>query len=325
MDTDLLVKPIDPNVDPSFFLDMNWYNQTKLPGFSFMIRAKNEASNIGRNLISIMKHLDKDIPYELIIINNDSQDETGNIAESLINLERGDRVISYPYRVAKPGLENYYTPVDSIHSFIYFTQFCLMKCRREFCFRWDADFEMTEKLGRWLKMIWEDHQLKQKYHCITFGYFMMPATDQDKITNSELYLFQTRKDPYYYRLQIWEQIGFLNSESYLFGNPSVDEALILHQSTLNVVKSSYLELPWWITKLQQSSTLGLPQTYIELLNEIEAKCQAFKATIPKDAQTYCRSMDPKPVEVVNQLPFAETFSQVHKVLTQMRQQKPLIK
>ncbi len=318
------IRPIDPDISQdtnSMSLDMNWYQKPKLPGFSFMIRAKNEASNIATCLLSIQKHLSQDIPYQLVVINNDSQDYTPIIAQNLLDTTQGDKVVDYPYKIAKPGLENYYTPLDSVHSFVYFTQFCLMQCDHEWIFRWDADFEMTPKLGQWMKSFWDDHLNKQKWNAKTFDYVMLPATDQDGIINSEMYMFHTNTDPYFYRRSIWEQVGFLkiNHPPFMY-HPASEQALILHQSTLKVIKSSYLEEPWWTTKLKQLTTQPdlYPQTYIDLMNTIEQQCQEFIAKLPSGAQTFCRSMDPKPIELVKLLPFDEAHSKVHEALCQLR-------
>jgi hypothetical protein len=310
----VLIKPIDPDVsNPNLFLNINWYQTTKLPGISFMIRAKNEARNIGTCLLSIQKYLPAAIPYEIILINNDSSDYTSAIANKIISVERGDKVVDYPYRIAKPGLENYHTPVDSIHSFIYFTQFCMMQCNREWIFRWDADFEMTAQLGQFLQSFWEDHKLKQEYGARTFEYVMIPASDQDGIVNSEMYLFHTQTRPFFYRHHIWEQINFLHpgQPPYVFSAlPS--QALILHQSTLKVIKSSYLEEAWWETKLKNPS--GLTPEYLEILKAIAMVYQKSKDQFPADAQTFCRSMDPKPIEVVRYLTPTIEFPLIHKKL-----------
>lgn len=306
-----MIQPIDPDVtNPLMFLDLNWYQRPKLPGFSFMIRAKNEARNLATCILSIQKHLPTSIPYEIIVINNDSSDYTQLIAEKTLNLTQGDQIVGYPYRIAKPGLENYHTPVDSIHSFIYFTQFSMMQCRREWIFRWDADFEMTTLLGQWLQSFWNDHLLKVQYRARTFGCVMIPATDQDGIINSEMYLFHTSHWPIFYREHIWEQVGFISGQTPAAYHPAAEHALILHQSTLKIIKSSYLEEPWWKTKLENQS--NLTPTYIELLNKIAHDYQQSKDILPPNAQTFCRSMDPKPVEVVRQLQKTRELSLAHK-------------
>lgn len=317
---DLIIKPVDPDVTNSYmYLDMNWYTQNKLPGFSFMIRAKNEEKNIGKCLQSIIDNLPSNIPYELIVINNNSEDETKNISQSLIKPERGDRVVDYPYVIAKPGIENYYTPINSVHSFVYFSQFCLMQCKREFCFRWDADFEMTEKLGKWMQMVWNDHLLKQQHNRPTLVFILVPATDQDHIVNAEMYLFQTRFRPYFYRRHIWEQTAFenLDTNKCLAYKAKPDEALILHQSTLKIIKKSYFDEPWWQTKLKNSNA-NWSSEYLSILNQIEDSVNQFKSKISSEAQTFCRSMDPKPVELIKVLPLTEDKSFILDKLNEMR-------
>ncbi len=311
------IRPIDPDVTNSdLFLNPDWYSTPKLPGFSFMIRAKNEARNIGTCLLSIQKYFPPSVPYEIILINNDSSDYTAPIAQKLINVNKGDKVVNYPYRIAKPGLENYHTPVDSIHSFVYFTQFCMMQCRREWIFRWDADFEMTPQLGQWLQSFWDDHQLKQEYGAKIFEYVMIPASDQDGIVNSEMYLFHTDPKPFFYRRHIWEQVGFIKpgNPPYVFA-ASPNQGLILHQSTLKVIKSSYLEEAWWETKLKTPA--GLTPAYIEILNTIATNYQKSKDQFPADAQTFCRSMDPKPIEVVRYLTPTIEYPLIYRKLKAM--------
>jgi glycosyltransferase involved in cell wall biosynthesis len=305
-----LLRPIDPDVtNQSMFLNMNLYNKKKLPGFSFMIRTKNEQENIETCLTSLQKYIPSTVPYELIIIDNDSQDNTSNIASQLINHNRGDKVIKYPYQLAKPNMENYFTPVDSIHSFIYFTQFCMMQCEHEWIFRWDANFEMTSSLGQWLKIFWEDHILKQKYNNYTFDYVFVPSIDKDENINTEGYLFHTKSIPVFYRKQLWEQLAFLNDNNViLFYELEKKNALIIHQSSPDVIKSLYLEEPWWINKLKNKESF--PESYIKILNEIEHKYH--KITL--DNQTFYKKSDFQLIEILPKLSPDCQYSNVSEYL-----------
>lgn len=302
----LFFKPIDPDVrDENMYLNLDWYKNIKLSGYTFMVRAKNEEVNIENCLKSIIQHMHQSIPYQIVLIDNDSQDKTYQIASDIINnlseAKSKHKIIKYPYRIAKPGIENYFTPLESIHSFVYFTQFCMMQCDHEWIFRWDADFEMTPHLAGFLKTFWDDHMLKKQYNHRTFNFAMIPAIDQDGIVNSEIYLFNTYNVPFYLRKQIWEQVEFANpsSDRYCF-EATKEQALILHRSTLNITKSSYFELPWWITKLQHSKQF--PADYVQLMELIELKCNNLIKRLTPGSQTYCRSMDPKPTELVITLP-----------------------
>jgi hypothetical protein len=122
--------------------------------------------------------------------------------------------------------------------------------------------------------------------------------------------------PFFYRRHIWEQVGFLcqGYPPHIFvAVPS--QALILHQSTLKVIKSSYLEDPWWETKLKNQQ--GFDSSYITRLNDIATAYKNTKAQLPADAQTFCRSIDPKPVEVVHYLTPTIEYSIIHKKLQAM--------
>lgn len=70
---------------------------TKLPGISIIITAKNEAENLQQNLPFI---LDQDYPnFQVVVVNNGSTDQTDDILKTLTNVY--------------PNLYVTYTPVDS--------------------------------------------------------------------------------------------------------------------------------------------------------------------------------------------------------------------
>lgn len=314
----LFFKPIDPDVkDENMYLNLDWYKNIKLSGYTFMVRAKNEEVNIENCLKSIVQNMHQSIPYQIVLIDNDSQDKTYQIASDIIKnhseisltkeaksrsqSQSQHKIIKYPYRIAKPGIENYSTPLESIHSFVYFTQFCMMQCDHEWIFRWDADFEMTQHLAGFLKTFWDDHMLKKQSNCKTFNFAVIPAIDHDGIINSEMYLFNTSNIPFFIRKQIWEQVEFANPSSHRYCfRATKEQALILHRSTLSVTKLSYFELPWWITKLKHSKQF--PVDYVQLMEFIELKCNNLIKQLTPGSQTYCRSMDPNPIELIRILP-----------------------
>lgn len=280
-------------------LDLLWYTQNKIPGFSFMIRAKNEQHNILNAIQSIQNNLDNSIPYQIVVIDNNSNDLTLQIAIENIK-QKNDCVIQYPYNIAKPGIENYYTPVDSRHSFVYFTQWCMMKCQCQWIFRWDADFIMDSQLAKWIKIFWDDHVLKTKYNCTTFDFVLIHAKDNDNIVNSEMYLFNANSLPFFYRRHIWEQTEFFKKHNFHHIVP-MQIACIIHHSTLKNIKNNYLTKPWWTQFLDNATTCS--DNYKNIIKHIDINYNKFLNNIPKDAQTFSRSMDPKPIEIVQQLKF----------------------
>lgn len=122
----------------------------KTDGVSAMIRVKNEEDIILDCLNSIGEVFD-----ELIVVDNGSEDDTlYKINQFQEKSPNGHKVklYSYPFEIAKCGQEHQNTPFDSIHSLVYYYNWCLSYCTRKAVFKWDADMVLSSKVDNIEKM-----------------------------------------------------------------------------------------------------------------------------------------------------------------------------
>lgn len=115
----------------------------KSPGFSAMIRSKNEEGNIERCIRSIYNCFD-----EILYIDNGSTDSTLQIVTNLKqSLDKDDKIkiFEYPHKIARCGAEHAATDPNSLHSLVYFYNWCLSKATKDYVVKWDADLYLLPK------------------------------------------------------------------------------------------------------------------------------------------------------------------------------------
>ena len=105
------------------------------PGISFIIRARDEESNVENCIKNII-----DIADEIIFVDHLSKDKTYEIALELSNKYDNVKVYKYQNEIPKPGtyyLDNIKKYGDSISNYY---NFCLSKSTMSNIIKWDADF-----------------------------------------------------------------------------------------------------------------------------------------------------------------------------------------
>lgn len=110
-------------------------------GVTAMIRARNEESRIADCLRSIVHLFD-----EIVFVDNGSSDDTLAVVSAF--KERYDKrdivmIHEYPHRIARCGVEHWETPEDSVHSLVYYYNWCLAQCTCRYVFKWDADMVVS--------------------------------------------------------------------------------------------------------------------------------------------------------------------------------------
>jgi len=105
-------------------------------GISAMLRVKNEETKIRACLSSIIGIFD-----EIIIIDNGSTDSTYAEVERIMNDNKDYNIqlYSYPFALAKIGKDNQATSANSVHSLVYYSNWCISKCKKKWIFKWDGD------------------------------------------------------------------------------------------------------------------------------------------------------------------------------------------
>jgi glycosyltransferase involved in cell wall biosynthesis len=128
------------------------------PGVSAMLRVRNEERKLASCLASIYDLFD-----EIVVVDNGSQDRTLDAA--LAFKARRDpagkvRLYAYSFQVVKFGPEHLATPEDSVHSFVYYSNWCLSRCSRRYVCKWDADMlvrpDAKEALARLFREVQQD-------------------------------------------------------------------------------------------------------------------------------------------------------------------------
>jgi len=134
---DIVFRNREGNVDYDFVLPA----RRTLPGVSAMVRAKNESRKVITCLSSILHLFD-----EIVFVDNGSADDTLNLVTQFkAERDRYDilTIFRYPYAIARCGDEHRMTPSNSLHSLVYYYNWCLSKCRYEYVFKWDADMAVA--------------------------------------------------------------------------------------------------------------------------------------------------------------------------------------
>ena len=125
-----------------FYVRWAWEDGPLEPGFTAVVRAKNEARTLPWSLPPLLRAAER-----VVLIDNGSTDETATIAlETAAQANAGDRleVHSYPFSVARCGDEHLATPAGSVHSLVYFYNWSFSHVRTGYALKWDADMVLTE-------------------------------------------------------------------------------------------------------------------------------------------------------------------------------------
>lgn len=120
-----------------------------VPGVSAMLRVRNEANKIVGCLTSLDGLFD-----EIVLVDNGSTDDTVNLVRRFkAERDRADRITiyHYPHAIARCGAEHWNTPEDSVHSLVYYYNWCLSKCRCRHFFKWDADMAVARHAATMLR------------------------------------------------------------------------------------------------------------------------------------------------------------------------------
>jgi glycosyltransferase involved in cell wall biosynthesis len=129
----LYFKNIEGKSDYNFVLPA----QSLQSGISAMLRVKNEERKIRDCLASIFN-----VFTEIVVIDNGSTDNTLEIVRCF--KQENDRydklkIFTYPHQIARCGEEHFSKPADSVHSLVYYYNWCLSRCICSYVCKWDAD------------------------------------------------------------------------------------------------------------------------------------------------------------------------------------------
>ena len=119
----------------AYDINMDHWRAKKPFGISGCIRVRNEAQFMRASVESFLPYLD-----EIVLITQPSEDNTVELARQLAAEYDIVRVAEYPVIPAAPLTDEHInTPVDSIHSFVYLSNWALAQCRYSWICKVEGD------------------------------------------------------------------------------------------------------------------------------------------------------------------------------------------
>ena len=163
-------------------------------GISAMLRVKNEAINIKKVIESCLLVFD-----EVVVIDNNSSDQTVEIVESFKNKISADqaskiKIFHYPFDVKKCGQENFDCHENSVHSLAYFYNYAMSKCSFSHIFKWDGDMILLDSMVK----CFVDFKL----------HYFKNANDEDLVIHGApkgVTIYKGFNGRYYYQPNVFEQ------------------------------------------------------------------------------------------------------------------------
>jgi hypothetical protein len=204
--------PVMTNVegDTDFNVRWAWSEGDLDPGFTAVVRVKNEARSLPRVLPALLQAVRR-----VVLIDNGSTDGTSGVARR-VAAEAGaaDRLelLSYPYAISRCGEEHLGTPAASVHSLAYFYNWSFSHVRTGYALKWDGDMVLTDAAVAVLRdLAW---QLEASEKVV-------------KVTRYPLYVLDDRR--------AFVDIGLRNCEPWAWPN----------RPGYSFVKAMEWELPLW--------------------------------------------------------------------------------
>jgi hypothetical protein len=131
-----------------------WAEEKPEPGFTAVVRVKNEARALPWVLPPLLVAVAR-----VVLVDNGSTDGTADVARAAAAevgaSERLD-VRDYPFAVARCGEEHLGTRAESVHSLAYFYNWAFSHVRTSYALKWDGDMVLTDTAGDALRdLVWQ--------------------------------------------------------------------------------------------------------------------------------------------------------------------------
>ena len=239
----------------------------RLPGVSFVIRARNEARALFDNFISLR---DIKIPHEIVLVLHRCTDESRTVAEAWQKQGLPIRIIEDLTPVSRAGYETLVTPSLHPNSLPEFYNRSFGYARYNWLCKWDADFVATEYLRDFINNALDIACVKpQAYrlHCDLGG---------DVICHEE-YLFNAWL--WYGKHYCWEYCQQTEPREVIKLEP-----LAIQSISPTIIKSYWKEAPWFL--LPESYDEGLAEKYNTLVGIIGPEPPAFARSNNPDFQAH---------------------------------------
>jgi hypothetical protein len=184
-----------------------WSESKTTPGFTAVVRAKNEADPLPWVLPSLFRAVER-----VVLVDNGSTDGTPEIARRVAeecSAAQRLEVYSYPFSVARCGEEHLATRADSVHSLVYFYNWSFSHVRTNYVLKWDADMVFTEAAEAVLRdLAW---QLEADEVVVKIPRYPLYVVDNRRafldlgMSNTEPWAWSNRPGYSFVKAMEWEQ------------------------------------------------------------------------------------------------------------------------
>ena len=184
-----------------------WSEGQTSPGFTAVVRAKNEADALPWVLPPLFEAVER-----VVLVDNGSTDGTQDVARRVAEeCSAADRldVRSYPFSVARCGEEHLGTPAESVHSLVYFYNWSFSQVRTGYALKWDADMVLTDAAGQALRdLSW---QLEADQVVVKIPRYPLYVVDDRRafldvgMSNTEPWAWPNRPGYSFVKAMEWEQ------------------------------------------------------------------------------------------------------------------------
>jgi len=218
---------------------------------------------------------------------------------------------SYPYHIAKPGLETYVTPPNTVHSVVYLTQWAMQQCTLKYTMIWNADFIMNDAfwdavMSRISQANPTSTNVDENDRSHDFDSCRMTVIDAGGVQNDEYRINNTYSNPCYMKDGFWEFREFTFPVNRVLQIPK-EEAYAKRLRNLATRKSHYNEAPWWATVENDCGAdwvtlpLGVVSSYLMCVRAIHLAYERMRRLLPANIQLFTRANDPKSDELLSRL------------------------
>jgi glycosyltransferase involved in cell wall biosynthesis len=205
--------------------------QTRKPGISFVVRARNEEAYL-QQCFESLKPLT--VPHEIIVILHKCTDRSKEIAEAALDKGQPIQVFETDQNLSRPGYETAITPIHHPTCIPAFYTWCFSKAQYNWIFKWDADFTASPELVDFLNttlVLDERTAIRYTIPC---------QLGSEAVINNEEYLFNCLVR--FGKFVFWETPVF-QTDSIV---KKIDAKI--HSIPATILKPYWFDTPWFIGK-----------------------------------------------------------------------------
>ncbi|HET7099039.1 MAG TPA: hypothetical protein VFI61_02305 [Patescibacteria group bacterium] len=131
----MIYKVLEPEFSPKFDIDEKFWKSKHKFGISGCFRLRNEAEFMEESILSHLPYLD-----EVVLAVQPSEDDTQKIAQRLASRFKKIKLFKYPVATHFIDHPDFATDrVNSIYSFVYFSNWALSKCKYTWIAKTEGD------------------------------------------------------------------------------------------------------------------------------------------------------------------------------------------